>query len=90
MISRRPIVQDWIISDLLLFTCKMNLGFYPFEVMLNTSKHWDPKVRRYYMLDRGEKEIMAIDRSWLPHRACGVNCLFKYVKENQSLSFKKK
>ena len=28
-------------------------------------------------------------RSWLPHRACGINCLLIYVKENQSLYFGK-
>ena len=60
-----------------------------YYISRNTSKHWDPKVRSYYILDRGQKEITAIHRSWLPHRACGINCLFKYVRQNQSLSFGK-
>ena len=56
----------------------------------NASKHLDQKVRSYYILDRGQKKIRAIHRSWLLHRTCGINCLFIYVKENQSLSFVKK
>ena len=44
----------------------------------------------YYILDRGQKEITVIHRSWLPHRACGINCLLKYEKQNQSISFGKK
>ena len=60
-----------------------------YYISRNTSKHWDPKVRGYYILDRGQKEITAIHRSWLPHRACGINCLLKYVKQNQSLFFGK-
>ena len=36
------------------------------------------------------KKSRAIHRSWLLHRTCGINCLFIYVKGNQSLSFVKK
>ena len=61
-----------------------------YYISRNTSKHRDPKVRSYYILDRGQKEITAIHRSWWPHRACGINCLLKYVMQNQSLSFGKK
>ena len=57
----------------------------------STAAPTDPCARSYkavsHILDRGQKEITVIHRSWLLHHACGIKCLLKYVKQNQSLSF---
>ena len=54
------------------------------------SRHWDPKLWSYYILNHGQKEITAIQPSWLLHHVCGIICLLTYVKQNQSQSFFRK